>query len=672
MVRKNGGTFAITRRTPVVTKGPVADFRPFSLAVAADGDGFWLVDWGYNGWLDARAQSGRLYRLRYNGPDAVRPAPRPSGRDRTSRLAALDHPALSVRRESQRMLAGLGPAAVPDLVARLRSGGPEAGRIHAIWALDAIGGPEASRAIVASLADPSARVRLQAARSAGIRRDRDAPASLAARLKDRDAAVRREAAIAIGKIGDPSVAAALYAALDDSDRFAAWSVQAAIRRLQAWDKDALVAALLDGRRTESTLELTDEAWAVPVVEALGEALRRSEITARPDPDRRQPGGALSPVPGMDGRAGSAPTRWPANSRRRPGTGRPRGWRRCSAAWRRAWPTGMARSAPGRSTAWPRRDRPPPRCFAPPWCTSPTRATRRRWPRRWASSRDVASMPVLAAWLADAARPLAVRTAALRGLSTTRAPQSLRARLALIYDPDAPPALVAAALPGLAGAGLLPANELSTFLENRAAPIRAAALMSLNVNQPLPAEIKRTVLDRLDDPAREVREAATLAVVAFRMSEAVPRLLALAGRPESADRSRSIAALCRLPDPRAVSIYLAAIRDGSPGLRQAGESALLAIRDRVPAQIAAAARLGGVLRPGGSLARAGPGPVRADPRVAGDRAVPQGHAPDLPRRALDRLRPHPRRRRRPADLMDDAPRRSPDRTGQPREPETQGR
>ena len=69
---------------------------------------------------------------------------------------------------------GLGPAAVPDLVARLKAGGPEAGRLHAIWALDAIGGPEARRAIVAALADASARVRLQAARSAGIRRDRDA------------------------------------------------------------------------------------------------------------------------------------------------------------------------------------------------------------------------------------------------------------------------------------------------------------------------------------------------------------------------------------------------------------------------------------------------------------------------------------------------------------------
>ena len=64
-------------------------------------------------------------------------------------------------------------------------------------------------------------------------------------------------------------------AIDKADK----SCLAAIRRLQAWDRSALVAALLDGRRTESTLELTDEAWAVPVAEALGEALRRSDLTA---------------------------------------------------------------------------------------------------------------------------------------------------------------------------------------------------------------------------------------------------------------------------------------------------------------------------------------------------------------------------------------------------------
>ncbi len=149
--------------------------------------------------------------------------------------------------------------------------------------------------------------------------------------------------------------------------------------------------------------------------------------------------------------------------------------------------------------------------------------------------------------------------------------------------------MAAALPGLAGVGLLPPNELASFLENPSAAVRAAALLSLNLRRPMPADVKQSVLDRLDDPAREVREAAILAAVAFRMPEAVPHLLALAGKPDPADRNRAIAALCRLPDPRAASIYLAAIRDRDPRLRRAAESALLAIRDRVSDQIAAAAR-----------------------------------------------------------------------------------
>ena len=262
-----------------VTKGPVADFRPFSIAVAADRDGFWLTDWAYTGWLDPNARTGRLYRLRYRGPDATTPAPRPVGMDRADRLKALDHPSMAVRLEAQRALSKMGAEAVPDLVAKRKADGHEPGRMHALWALDAIGGVEARRAIVAAIDDDSARIRLQASRSAGIRRDRDAVPPLIKRLEDRDAAVRREAAIAIGRIGDRSAAGALYAALDESEGFAAWSIRGAIRTLGAWDKEALVAALLDERRAQPALKLTDEAWAVPVAEALTEALRRSDKPA---------------------------------------------------------------------------------------------------------------------------------------------------------------------------------------------------------------------------------------------------------------------------------------------------------------------------------------------------------------------------------------------------------
>jgi putative heme-binding domain-containing protein len=112
---------------------------------------------------------------------------------------------------------------------------------------------------------------------------------------------------------------------------------------------------------------------------------------------------------------------------------------------------------------------------------------------------------------------------------------------------------------------------------------------MNLKKPLPPDLKPSVLNRLGDPAPEVREAAILAVVAYRMFEAVPRLIVLAGKTGSPDRSAAILALCRLPDPRAFSIYLAAIRDPSPQLRRAGESALLSIRDRVSDALKSAAR-----------------------------------------------------------------------------------
>jgi putative heme-binding domain-containing protein len=587
-IRKAGGTFAIVRRTPLVTKGEVGDFRPFSLAVSADGASLWLVDWAYNGWLDPKTKSGRLYRLSYTGPDAVHPAPRPAGQDRAVRLKALDHPALSVRLESQRILAGMGPSVVPRLADRLKDGGLEAGRLHALWALDAIGSPEARQAIVAVLSDSSAKVRLQAARSVGIRRDRAALSDLSRLLKDRDAAVRREAAIAIGKLGDVRAAPALYAALDESDRFAAWSVRGAIRRLEAWDKEALVSAMLDDRRAESALELTDEAWAIPVVEALTDALSRAGAAAVRGRIVDNLSGLYRRYPEWSGSwFGTNPLagRFPEKTR----------------DWS---PEGMSGVLRGLALGLSDRDGSVrfqaiagPNPGGPAVVPQLRAALRReRDPRNQAALAetlgklgDNATAPLLAILMADARFPEDVRAAALRGLSNFRDRRSLNARLGLIYDANAPASLVAAALPDLATAGLLPPYDLVSFLENRAPAVRAAALLSMNLKKPLPPDLKPSVLDRLNDPAREVREAAILAVVAFRMMEAIPRLLDLAGKPESPDYTPAVLALCRLPDPRALSIYLAAIADASPHTRRAGESALLAIRDRVSDPLAAAAR-----------------------------------------------------------------------------------
>ncbi len=625
-IRKAGGTFAIVRRTPLVTKGDVGDFRPFSLTTSADGASLWLVDWAYNGWLDAKAKSGRLYRLSYNGPNAVRPAQRPSGRDATVRLKALDHPALSVRLESQRILAGMGASAVPMLVERLKAGGYEVGRLHTIWALDAIGGAEARHAIDAVFSDPAAQVRLQAARSAGIRRDRDALPDLLRLLRDRDAAVRREAAIAIGELGDVKAASALFAALDEPDRFAAWSVRQAIRRLEAWDKSALVEALLDDRRTESALELTDEAWALPVVEALTEALERVGAPAVRSRIVANLSGLYRRYPEWSGAwFGTNPIagQFPEKTRN----------------WS---PEGMAAVVRGLALGLADRDRSiraqsiTALAQAGPAAVPHLRTAlaRDREPTNQAALvellgklGDNASAPILAVLLNDARYPEEVRAAALRGLATFRDRRSQNARLGMIYDPNAPASLVAAALPEVANSGLLPPYDLASFLENKAPEVRAAALLSMNVKKALPPDLTQAVLARLDDNVPEVRRAAIMAVVAFRMSDAVPKLLALAQERESPDRDTAIAALCRLPDPRACSIYLAAIEDRNPQLRRLGESALMAIRERVSDRLASAARAATLSRPAAlSLERI----LRASSQS--ENGGSSAHSPGRPRRS----------------------------------------
>ena len=101
----------------------------FSIAVGSDGSTLTLVDWAFNGWLVDGPKTGRIYRLSYHGPDRVKPVARPSGTDLPTRLRGLDHPALSARIESQRLLAAKGETAVGPLASRLKSG-PAPGRVR--------------------------------------------------------------------------------------------------------------------------------------------------------------------------------------------------------------------------------------------------------------------------------------------------------------------------------------------------------------------------------------------------------------------------------------------------------------------------------------------------------------------------------------------------------------
>jgi len=585
---KAGGTFAVARRTPLVTKGEVADFRPFSMAVAADRTSFYLVDWAYNGWLDAGARTGRLYRLHRNDQGQAGLQPRPIGNDDAALIAALDHPALSVRLESQHALARRGSTVIPLLIERLNQREPATGRLHALWALDAIGGDFARGAIGSMLADPVAQVRLHAARSAGIRGQRDALKGLAALLDDRDPAVRREAAIALGKLGDLAAGPALYKALGDADKFAAWSIRQAIRRLGAWDEEALVEAIKDDRRREPALLLTDEAWNLTVVEALCAALRETTFAPVRAMITANLAGLYRQYPDWDGTwFGTNPVAGPA----------PQKTKNWSPEGMKAVLAGLAASLsdPDRHV---RAEAIGGISQAGPGGAPLLRASLRveRDPNNQAALAealgqlgDIPSVPLLAALLLDAGRTESVRMAALEGLARLRDRKSLQARLALVFDSRSPADLVARALPEIAREGYLPPNELASFFENPAPSVRSAAILSLNVKKALPADLHRALLDRLSDQSASVRGAAMMAAVGLQMRAAVPRLLAIARDPSAPDRTSAIAALCRLPDPAALPVYLASIKDRDPSLRQAGEKALVAIRDKVAGELAAAAR-----------------------------------------------------------------------------------
>ncbi len=267
------------------------------------------------------------------------------------------------------------------------------------------------------------------------------------------------------------------------------------------------------------------------------------------------------------------------------------------------------------------------------------------------------------------RPLAVRTAAPRSarLSTTRADRGRCASPGwrLICDPMRPPApwwrpRPAGHWPGRAFRR--PTSCPTTFLENRAAPGPGGGP---DEPQRQPAVAGR---DQADGP-RPARRPGPRGSARRRpwprspsgCRRPVPRLLAaLAGKPESAEPppvDRGPVPAARSPggldlpgsDPRR--------QPGTPPggrIGPAGDPRSCAGPDR------RGGAFGRVLGRGGAVARADPGAIRADPRVAGNRAVPPDDAAGLPGRTLDRLRPFPRRHTHgeAIHLMDNAACRSP--------------
>lgn len=577
VVERSGASFRVKLREAFVTAGKLGDFRPFSLAVGEDGGSMYLVDWAYNGWLADGPKTGRLYRLRYTGADLSVREPRPKSGDQKTWISLLDDSSQSVRLAAQRELVRIGAAAVADLNSRLANSANGFGAIHAIWALDAIDTPDAAKGIRAALGSKDADIRAQAAKSAGIRRDKASVERLIPRLKDVDARVRLEAAIALGRIGDKASGPALFQALGDEDEFVDWSIRRSIRSLAFWDREAIIEAINDPRRTESTLRLTDEAFAVDAARGLAEALPRidsSETRARvvmnlsgqylKYPEWKGEWFGTNPLAGLIPRKTSE-------------------WDRDGMAWT---VKGMIKglSDPDAKT----------RAIAVAGLGQVRGAMIPLLRTRLAAetdplvlqalvsvlAADSASIRAIGGVLKNRSLPIETRKAALAALEAAPSRDSVNQRFMLVFQFDSPPELVALALPGLGRAGALPPNDLLDFLKSKNIDIRIAALRALETKgaRPLPAPVKSILLEALKDPDERVRDAAIRTIVVRDLIvDASPRLIELAN--DAASRSVAIEALATAPEPSAISLFLKALSDRDPSLRRSAQTALESLRDR---------------------------------------------------------------------------------------------
>ena len=589
-IEPSGGTFRVKSKTAFVTKGDLSDFRPFSLAVSNDPRSLYLVDWAFAGWLADGPKTGRLFRLAYTGDDRPTLGPRPTGIDAAALIGALDHPALSVRRDAQVMLAKKGAGALPALSKRLAETSPETGRIHAIWTLDAINTPEARKAIRGALIDSSPVIRLQAARSAGNRSDKAALPALTSLLKDRNSMVRREAAIALGKLGDPAATPRLMADLGDSDVFVSWAIRHAIRALNAWDGESLVWALTDPKRREDALKLCDETWSPVVVNALVQAYSKTTESEQRSKQIATLAGLYRKYPAWSGAwfgtnplAGTLPQKtepWDVASMARVQVG-------LAEALKDPAPEVRLRAIGGLFPV----GRPALNALRASLTTEKEPRNLSAIAAALGALGDFPAAPALGAIVLDATKPEEVRIVALDALGNLRGPQALTARISLVYDPKAPASLVARALPPLGKEGIIPPNDLASFLDHADPSVRSAALRALTPKKgkSLPAEVNAAVLAKFDDKDTNVRKAAMESSVALNLRQAVPKLLVAAMKDET--RSDATLALAAMPDATALPVYLAALRDRSPEVRRAGESALLTLRDKVRLDLESAAKSG---------------------------------------------------------------------------------
>jgi putative heme-binding domain-containing protein len=306
-VKRAGATYEVKSRFLKAESRPGYDvdfgsptqlqpFKPVGITITPDGMGFYVTDWGLNGWKNGEVV-GRLFKLTYTGKSRAAPKPdwyipAASGQKfkaSTKELVqALSHPSQSVRLVAQRRLADRRKDGERKLASLLKdTKAPPCARWSAIWTLDAIdGGKKERRVILSALKDKDATVQAQAARQLGTRQVISAAGPLITMLNNTNAALRFRAATALGRIGDRNAIKPLEEALVQKDLFARYAAFKALNRIglsdaKAWPQIVEGFASAKPEIREGVFFATRETYDTGLVKALGAFVSRQSIPTEP-------------------------------------------------------------------------------------------------------------------------------------------------------------------------------------------------------------------------------------------------------------------------------------------------------------------------------------------------------------------------------------------------------
>jgi putative membrane-bound dehydrogenase-like protein len=238
---REGATFRTEDSDFLTSLDP--DFHPTDVIEDADGS-LLVIDtgaWFIHGCPLSRVAKpeikGSIYRVRRIGAPAVHD-PRGESLQLTEKAPGdlvrhLDDVRPFVRDRAQELLVSAGEPAVDALTQFRAHTESHAARSLAVWALYRIGTERAEEGVRAALDDANFRVRVAAARAAGMARDMKAVDRLMEMASHDLPAARRQAATALGQIGDTRAVPSLIAsAASAEDRFNEHSVTYALIELK--------------------------------------------------------------------------------------------------------------------------------------------------------------------------------------------------------------------------------------------------------------------------------------------------------------------------------------------------------------------------------------------------------------------------------------------------------